>query len=135
VNILTFSFRGYGESEGEPSELGLKEDGVEIMNYVNVHKDELVGEGGHLFLYGRALGGCVATYVATHPSTPANLFSGLVLENTFTSISDLVDFIFPLFIQLAKPYILSIEWQTLSLASYIRIPVLYIHRDEDESVP
>jgi len=47
----------------------------------------------------------------------------------------LVDFIFPIFIKVAKPYILSIDWDTLALAPSIRKPVLYIHRDEDESVP
>jgi hypothetical protein len=94
-----------------------------------------VASDGHIFLYGRALGGCVATYMATHTDTPTHLFSGVILENTFTSISDIVDYIFPLFIQVAKPYILNIDWDTLSIVPSIRLPVLYIHRDEDESVP
>jgi pimeloyl-ACP methyl ester carboxylesterase len=43
---------------------------------------------GKLFLIGRSLGGAVAAYAA---SLDPNLFDGLILENTFTSISDMVD--------------------------------------------
>ena len=47
---------------------------------------------------GRALGGCLATYMAAHEDTPKDLYHGVILENTFTNIAELVDFIFPLFI-------------------------------------
>ena len=47
---------------------------------------------------GRALGGCLATYMAAHKDTPKDLYHGVILENTFTNIAELVDFIFPLFI-------------------------------------
>jgi len=69
VNIVSISFRGYGESEGEPTETGLRQDGRDIADYVRKYKDQLVGDGGHIFLFGKALGGCVATYTATHPGT------------------------------------------------------------------
>ena len=98
VNILTVSYRGYGDSEGEPTELGLKQDGRDITAYVNKHRNELVGTDGHIFLMGRALGGCLATYMAAHEDTPKDLYHGVILENTFTNIAELVDFIFPLFI-------------------------------------
>jgi hypothetical protein len=34
VNIIVFSYRGYGNSEGEPSESGLKLDSEAILQYL-----------------------------------------------------------------------------------------------------
>jgi alpha/beta superfamily hydrolase len=66
VNILTVAYRGYSESEGYPTELGLKTDGLAIMNYTKENKMDLVSTGGKFYLLGRSLGGAVASYVATH---------------------------------------------------------------------
>jgi hypothetical protein len=97
VNVLAVAYRGYSDSDGFPNESGLKKDGLVIARYINLHKDELVKSGGNFFLLGRSLGGAVASYVASHEDVPQGLFSGLILENTFTSISDMVDqlFFFP----------------------------------------
>ena len=35
VNIVTFAYRGYSESEGVPSEDGIKLDAVAIVNHLN----------------------------------------------------------------------------------------------------
>ena len=108
VNILTVAYRGYSQSEGTPTEAGLKQDGLSIMKYARDHYSKIVAPGGDLFLLGRSLGGAVATYVATHPETPHDLFSGVILESTFTSISDMVDSMFYPPITTFKGFILSI---------------------------
>ena len=33
VNVLTVAYRGYSQSEGTPTEEGLKDDGLDIMKY------------------------------------------------------------------------------------------------------
>jgi fermentation-respiration switch protein FrsA (DUF1100 family) len=135
VNILTFAYRGFSESEGKPDETGLKQDGLDIMKYIKDNRDQLVGPNGHIFLIGRSLGGAVAAYVATHPETPKGLFSGLVLENTFTSISDMVDTMFFPPITTFKHHVLTLEWKTIDLCPAISLPVLFVTGDEDEIVP
>jgi len=35
VNIVTFAYRGYSESQGSPSEKGLKQDADAIINHLN----------------------------------------------------------------------------------------------------
>jgi len=57
VNILSIGYRGYGHSEGVPTEAGLSIDAKTIMMFVRaspkINKDRI-------FLIGRSLGGAVA---------------------------------------------------------------------------
>ena len=135
VNILTVAYRGYSMSEGTPTEEGLKADGLDIMRYTRDNKDTLVAPGGNFYLLGRSLGGAVAAYVATHPDTPGDLFAGVVLESTFTSISDMVDVMFYPPVSTFKGSILRMDWNTRSLVPRLRLPVLYVSGDKDELVP
>lgn len=47
-----------------------------------------------IFLFGKSLGGAVAIQLAQKVQ---NQVCGLILENTFTCIAEMVDHIFPLF--------------------------------------
>ena len=62
VNFAIVGYRGYSDSDGRPSEGGLKEDGIAIFEHVRNHekvnKDEV-------YVMGRSLGGAVAIYVAS----------------------------------------------------------------------
>ena len=83
------AYRGYGDSEGEPSEEGLHLDAEATLDYAlndpNIDNDRL-------FVFGRSLGGAVAVRLAAEKG--ANI-KGLIIENTFTSISDMVDALMP----------------------------------------
>jgi len=61
-----------------------------------------------LFAIGRSLGGAVAAYAAL---IEPEVLDGLVLENTFTSIPDMVDNLFYL-VGYFKPLVLRIKWDT-----------------------
>lgn len=135
VNILTIAYRGYSQSEGTPSEEGLKEDGLDIMRWARDNKDTIVAANGDIYLLGRSLGGAVATYVATHPDTPVDLFTGVILESTFTSIDDMVDVMFYPPITTLKSYILDMHWKSIDLITKLNMPVLYVSGDKDELVP
>jgi abhydrolase domain-containing protein 13 len=68
--------------------------------------------------------------VEKHP----NLFRGLIVENTFTSISDMVDIIFP-FLKPMKNFILKIGWRNIDLVPRLTLPVYYVTGNQDEIVP
>jgi hypothetical protein len=55
---------------------------------------------------GRSLGGAVAVYMVQENS---HLFRGLIIENTFTSISEMVDKMF-FFLKPIKWLVLKIGW-------------------------
>lgn len=128
MNIVTFAYRGYSNSDGSPSEDGLKKDADAIINYV---KTERKIDKSQLFLMGRSLGGAVSIYTAhRYP----NLFSGVVIENTFSSMPDMVDKLFP-FVGLFKDYILKNNWPSKDLVTDINYPMLFVTGDKDEIVP
>ena len=63
-----------------------------------------------------------------------DLFDGLILENTFTSIPDMVDNLFYL-VGYVKFLILKISWDTKSIVQNLQIPILFVTGDKDELVP
>lgn len=122
ANIVTFAYRGYSRSEGKPTEIGIKMDAEAIAEFVSEHKDI---DKTSLFLVGRSLGGAVSVHTATkYP----HLFRGIVLENTFTSIADMVDELF-FFAKYFKRLILSNHWPSINHVGTIKNPLLFITGD------
>ena len=62
-----------------------------------------------------------------------DLFMGLIVENAFTSMSDLFDhhYWFSKYIN----WVLEIEWDNLAIAKKLTLPVLYIAGKTDQVVP
>jgi hypothetical protein len=136
VNLFVFDYRGYGFSEGSPSEEGLIEDTLAVLRYI----DELAAQKSiarnKIFLFGRSLGGAVVTHVAVKgdqlPFRPA----GVIIENSFTSIADLLDTIFPIFaFKFVKSHLLRLKWDSINAISSIQTPILLLAGERDEIVP
>lgn len=60
VNVLAVSYRGYGFSEGKPSELGIYIDTDAIIKYILGSQVN----PKRIYLFGASLGGAVAIYAA-----------------------------------------------------------------------
>eukprot|EP00485_Elphidium_margaritaceum_P000800 CAMPEP_0202688636 /NCGR_PEP_ID=MMETSP1385-20130828/4124_1 /ASSEMBLY_ACC=CAM_ASM_000861 /TAXON_ID=933848 /ORGANISM="Elphidium margaritaceum" /LENGTH=308 /DNA_ID=CAMNT_0049343655 /DNA_START=158 /DNA_END=1084 /DNA_ORIENTATION=- len=140
MNIFIISYRGYGESEGIPGEDGMKMDAVEGIQYLWTHKQNEM-DAQKIFLFGRSLGGAVAVataYALEHDQQLENAprIAGLILENTFSSISDMVGKVFP-FLDFAwiKKYMLRIHWRSIELIPSISSNLLFLACDHDEIVP
>mmetsp|Transcript_19986 Transcript_19986/g.39256 ORF Transcript_19986/g.39256 Transcript_19986/m.39256 type:complete len:321 (-) Transcript_19986:137-1099(-) len=90
-NIMLVDYRGFGLSTGSPSEEGLIEDAQCALEYLQKCPDI---DPDRIFLHGRSLGGAVCIGVANRlaalgPATTVG-FRGLILENTFLSVRQLV---------------------------------------------
>lgn len=75
-----------------------------------------------VFLHGRSLGGAVVNYVMTNTNYPV---AGVILENTFTSIADLVDIMFPK-LSFMKGYIQRNFWPSIDRVGKITQPILFV---------
>ena len=84
--MLLPDYRGYGKSEGQPSEKGLYLDGQAALDWLAA---EGVAES-EIILFGKSLGGGVACHLV-----PERPFRGLVLESTFTSLTSVGSHLFP----------------------------------------
>ncbi|MHC4716284.1 MAG: alpha/beta hydrolase, partial [Planctomycetota bacterium] len=123
-SVLIFDYRGYGRSEGSPSEEGTYQDARAAWDYlVTTRRADPRG----IVLFGRSLGGAVAAKLATEES-PA----GLILESTFTSINDLgAQRYWFLPVRLLSRF----RYQTLGLIGRVNCPLLVVHSREDELIP
>lgn len=101
VNILAVSYRGYGYSQGIPSEQGIYRDADAVMKYVFT---EAPIDKSKVFLFGRSLGGAASLYSAWR--FKEFFIRGMIVENTFTSMSDVVDHVMPL-VSYAKSFLLT----------------------------
>merc|ERR1719295_1888750 len=135
VNIFILSYRGYGESEGVPNEDGLKIDAMAGLDYVINNRSDDIDEN-KLFLFGRSLGGAVAIYAAAQREKEGGTIGGVIVENTFTCIADMVGKVFPfLDFDFIKQFMLKIHWRSIDLVPRIRAKMLFLASDSDEIVP
>jgi fermentation-respiration switch protein FrsA (DUF1100 family) len=123
LDVLVFDYRGYGRSEGAPSEAGTYLDAQAAW-------DHLVSVRGarpeRIVLFGKSLGGGVATHLAAeHPP------GALILQSTFTSIPDVgAEHFWWLPIRL----IARIKYPSLKTVPGIKCPVLVVHSRADEII-
>lgn len=114
----------YGRSTGTPSESGLSLDAEAALSFVMQREDLAQSK---IILFGRSLGGAVAARLAYRAQQKV---TGLILENTFTSIPDMIDVVMPLF----KPFkrIVTNQWKTINMIENITVPILFISGLADE---
>ncbi len=122
-NVFIFDYRGYGKSEGRPSEKGLYADSEAAYDFL-VSVKEINPE--KIIIYGESLGGAVAIELAAGKNRGA-----LITESTFTSSTDMARLLYPVF----PAFIIYSKYDSLSKISEITIPKLIIHSKEDDIVP
>jgi hypothetical protein len=133
VNIFAVSYRGYGFSEGIPTEKGLMEDADAALKHVFSSN---MSAGG-VYIMGASLGGAVSIYAAAaHRNQPVSSMQikGVIIENTFTSLPSLVDVLMPA-ISFLKSLVLRNYWPSLTRIPHITAPILMIAGTSDELIP
>ncbi|GAA5956380.1 hypothetical protein JCM10213_000556 [Rhodosporidiobolus nylandii] len=128
-NVFALSYRGYGHSEGSPSEKGLKLDSQTALDYLLSHPEL---EKTPIFLYGQSIGGAVAIHLA---SQNAQRLKGLVIENTFMSLPLLIPHLMP-FLTPFLPFLLHQIWPSSAYIATLPkdFPVLFLAGSKDELV-
>ncbi|WP_170416652.1 alpha/beta hydrolase [Ruegeria atlantica] len=121
LGLLAPSYRGYPGSDGEPSEVALISDGIQIY-------DQLDRQGAEIVLHGQSLGTAVAAAVAEQRPN-AQL---LVLEAPFTATVDVAAERYP---WLPVHALMRDQFATRDLIANVTVPTLIFHGTEDETVP
>ena len=132
MNVVIFGYRGYGKSEGTPTEEGVYLDGLAMAKFIFEDKiAERYVDREQVFLFGRSLGGAIAARVALDMTLP---FKGIIIENTFTTLGDLVDVMFP-FLKHFRKYLLKAKFETINIIGKIKRPILFCRSEKDELIP
>lgn len=123
-NVLLIDYRGYGLSEGSPSEAGTYLDARAAWNHLVLERNI---EPSSIVVIGRSLGGGVAMGLLQTVRPGA-----LVLEATFTSVPDMVAHLLPI---PGARYLSAVQYPSLMRLQRCRTSVLVVHSVDDELVP
>ncbi|CAE6485087.1 unnamed protein product, partial [Rhizoctonia solani] len=131
-NVLMLSYRGYGLSEGQPSEKGLKLDAQSWQTAFDYILEHTILSKTRIILYGQSIGGAVAFYLA---NANASSIAALIVENTFMTLPSLIPTVLPVAAPLA--FLCHQVWDSASAARNLprSVPVLLLSGSQDELVP
>lgn len=117
-NVFAYDYRGYGASEGAPSEQNSYEDAGAAYNYL-VNDLKIAPE--KIIIHGRSLGAAVSIDLASRKKC-----AGLVAESAFVSAFRVMTR-YPIF-----PFD---KFKSLEKIKNVRCPSLFIHGKRDEIIP
>lgn len=124
VTVMGFDYRGFGRSEGTPTEAGVLADARAARTWLaqraGVAENQIV-------LMGRSLGGAVAIDLAA-----ADGARGLILESTFTSMPEVGHAKMPL---LPVRTLMQTQFNSIAKIGHYRGPLLQSHGTADRLIP
>jgi fermentation-respiration switch protein FrsA (DUF1100 family) len=124
VNCFIFDYRGYGNSEGKPSEEGTYQDVKAAYKWLTEKKavppDDIIA-------FGRSLGGSIAAHLASEVNVGA-----LIIESAFISYVDIGRKFYP---YMPVRWFARFSYRTIDYVKEVHCPVLIIHSRNDETIP
>ena len=138
-DVFTFDYRGYGISEGKPSQEGVNRDAVAAIHYLMQRETPAARD---IVLYGQSLGGAVLlrAFDDVSPEERARV-KALVVEGTFHNYHEIarnmlsrswISFVFQ---PLAYVLVSNAYGPQDSIAHVAPTPMLVIHGDQDPVIP
>jgi len=123
VDVFIIDYRGYGKSEGRPSEQGLYLDARAAWEYLATERNVPANQ---VIIFGKSLGGVPAVDLAARVEA-----AGLIVQSSFTSAADMASAVLPFLPRV----LLRTRMDSLKKIQDVRCPKLFIHSRADEVVP
>ncbi len=121
IDVLAYDYRGYGKSEGRPSEPGVYADARAA--YDSERARGVAPE--RIVCFGESLGGAVSIALALERPC-----AGVAVVSTFTSLRDVASVHYGPLAVLASG-----RFDSLSRLAKLAVPLFVAHGDQDEIVP
>lgn len=122
-HVFIIDYRGYGLSQGHPSEQGMYLDARAAFDYLKGRDDV---RQDRILTVGVSLGGAAAVDLALHRPV-----CGLIMQSTFTSARDMAKKILPI----APLFLIRTEMNSIEKIARVHVPKLIVHSTEDEMIP
>ncbi len=123
-DTFIFDYRGYGQSEGKPSEKGTYRDAEAAWQYL---VDERGQDAETIVIFGRSIGGAIAAWLAARRKAAA-----LIVESSFTSAVDMAAHLYPF---MPVRLISRLKYPVIEHVARAESPVLIVHSRNDEIIP
>lgn len=121
--VVMYDYRGYGQSDGRPTESGLYKDIEAVVHHLKTEKGY---EETDMVMYGRSLGGAVAAYAATRFE-----LRGLVLDSAFRNLRAMIRDVYPFVPTALARYQFPTDEYLMQLEG---LPIMIMHSPGDEIV-
>ncbi|KAF9330817.1 Protein abhd12b [Podila minutissima] len=139
AHVVTIDCRGYGDSEGFPSEAGFKVDALTAWSWITKRV-----EAHKVLIYGHSLGSGIATNLCLQLEEQQIQPLALVLDAAFTSMPDMMTGYrrvpivwpfarFPVLLNHFKLRLMD-KFETVRAVETMKSPLLLIHGQEDPDV-
>ncbi|WP_234250836.1 alpha/beta hydrolase [Billgrantia desiderata] len=128
LSVLILDYRGYGRSEGRPSEEGTAQDARAGWRWLTEQQEASADE---IVLFGRSLGAAVAAELAASLA-PQVQPAAVILESPFRSVPALGQQLYPF---LPVRWLATLDYPTERYVTHIESPLLVIHSRDDEIIP
>ncbi len=115
LDLLAYDYRGYGKSEGRPSEAGVYQDAEAAFDA----ERERVGDAVPIACFGESLGGAVSIHLATRRPCAA-----VAVVSTFTSLHDVARHHYGFLAELAGN-----QFDSASRVATLTVPFFSAHGD------
>ncbi|MEM9305299.1 MAG: alpha/beta hydrolase, partial [Pseudomonadota bacterium] len=124
LDTFIIDYRGYGRSEGRPSEAGIYRDADAAWNHLRQERSIAAQE---IVIFGRSLGGTAAAWLGAREEPAA-----LIVESSMTSAADMASRSYPIY---PTSLILRLEFPVRDAIARATAPVLVVHARQDELIP
>jgi len=124
LNCFIFDYRGYGNSQGKPSEEGTYLDVMAAYKWLTEEKKMSPAD---IIIFGRSLGGSIAAQLAGKVEVRS-----LIIESAFTSYVDIGRKFYP---YMPVRWFAGFSYKTIDYIKDVLCPVMIIHSRNDEVVP
>ena len=123
-DVFIIDYRGYGQSEGKPSEEGTYRDAEAAWQYLVAERGK---EPSGIIIFGRSIGGAVAAWLAAEHEAAA-----LIVESSFTSAVDMAAHLYPF---MPVRVLSRLDYPVADYVATVKYPVLIVHSRDDEIIP
>lgn len=124
LSVLIVDYRGYGRSEGHPSEEGTYRDAAAAWEHLTAERGVAASD---IVIFGRSIGGSIAAWLAARRTPGA-----LIVESAFASLPELGQELYP---YLPVRWLSRYRYPTAEYVAAADCPVLVIHSRDDEIIP
>lgn len=118
-SVYLMNYRGYGDSQGEPTEAGFFADAIAIYDHIRDNHETILA-------YGRSLGSGVAVHLAANRP-----LDRLILLTPYDSVASVAQRIYSIF---PVNLLIKDRFDSVALAGDIEIPVLIIAAGADREI-
>lgn len=130
-NVFLVEYRGYGKSDGFPSEQGFELDSQAAFSYLLSRNDI---DTNKIVIFGRSLGGAVAIALASNELYLDKAFA-LIVENTFTSIPSMGNQLIINGLSKLPYFCFRNMYDSLKKIHKARVPTLFLSGLADQLIP